>query len=371
MKILIVPSWYTSHDNITGNGGIFHYEQARELSKKYTVAIYYPFDRTLTEDFLEEEERGILTFRSKFLGRQRLRNRYRIYKAFRRIFKEFCPDIVHTHVATEAGRYAALWCGAFQIPFVVTEHGTVEISGVAKGLAHAYAGFVYGRSKANFCVSEDLQRKLSTIFPKYSFSVMYNGIQMPEKVDKAYSYRREGCCNIVLVAALYNDKIKGLQFLFPALKKLLQESHAIVLHIVGGGEYEEYFQNMADEMGIGESVIFYGNCTKKKVYEIISQMDFLVSASLVESFGCSIAEALLLGKPVLATRCGGPEGFVNEKVGVLVDKGSSEALYEGVLKMFRQKEEFVQDEILNYARERFDNEIICNRYVHIYQNYVK
>ncbi len=366
MKILIVPSWYTSHDNITGNGGIFHYEQARELAKAHTVAIYYPFDRTLTEDFLEEKERDILTFRSKFLNRRRLGNRIRIYKAFRRIAKEFQPDIVHTHVATEAGRFAALWCGVFHIPFVVTEHATVEISGVNKGLAHAYAGYVYGKSRANFCVSEDLQYKLSAIFPKYSFTVMYNGIQVPKEINETYNYRRKDSWNIVMVAALYDANIKGLQFLFPALKKLIQEGHEIVIHIVGGGEYEGYFHRMAEELGIAEDVIFYGNCEKKKVYAIVSQMDFLVSSSLVESFGCSMAEALLLGKPVLATRCGGPEGFVTENVGVLVNKGSSEALYAGFLRMFQRKDEFVQDEIRDYAKERFDNEIICNRYVRTY-----
>lgn len=368
MKILIVPSWYTSHDDIMGTGGIFHYEQAREMAREHTVAIYYPFDRTLTGDFQEKVERGILTFRSKFLTRQRLRNRIRIYKAFRYIFKEFHPDIVHTHVATEAGRYAAFWCGVFRFPFVVTEHGTVEISGVNKGLAHVYAGFVYRKSKANFCVSEDLQRKLSAIFPQYSFRLMYNGIQVPKEINEARSYRRGACWNIVLVAALYDEKIKGLQFLFPAIKKLIQEGYEMVLHIVGSGGYEEYFHKMAEGLGISEYIIFYGNCEKQKVYEIVSQMDFLVSSSLTESFGCSMAEALLLGKPVLATRCGGPEGFVTEDVGILVDKGSQEALYEGILEMLQRKDEFVKEEIQEYARERFDNSIICRRYVKIYQD---
>lgn len=368
MKILIVPSWYTSHDNIMGSGGIFHYEQASELAREHTVAIYYPFDRTLPEDFLIEEERGILTFRSFFSDKQRLRNRIRIYRAFRYIFKEFNPDIVHTHVATEAGRYTAFWCAIFHIPFVVTEHSTVEVSGVDKGLAHIYAKYVYGRSRANCCVSEDLQCKLSAIFPHETFFVMYNGIQQPKVIDNSHNCRKENCCNIVLVAALYDQEIKGLQFLLPVLQKLIQESYRIVLHIIGSGEYEGYFHKLVDELGISEHVIFYGNCEKHKVYDIVSQMDFLVSASLVESFGCSMAEALMLGKPVLATRCGGPEGFVKEEVGILVEKGSADALYEGMRQMLCRKNEFVKEEIQEYARGLFDNSIICNRYVKMYQD---
>lgn len=371
MRILIVPSWYTSHDNIMGNGGIFHYEQAREMAKEHTVAIYYPFDRTITEDFQAEEERGILTFRSRFQDQQRIRNRIRIYRAFRYIIKEFHPDIVHTHVATEAGRYTALWCGTFGIPFVVTEHSTVEVSGVAKGVAHAYARFVYGQSKVNFCVSEDLQCKLSAIFPQYIFKVMYNGVHMPRVVGASCSYRREGCCNIALVAALYDEKIKGLQFLLPAVQKVIENGHHVILHIVGSGEYEEYFHKMAESLNISEYVIFHGECKKQKVYEIVDQMDFLVSASLVESFGCSMAEALLLGKPVLATKCGGPEGFVNDQVGVLVEKGSIEALQNGILKLLCEKDKFDKERIRNYAKERFDNKYICQKYVSTYQRVLR
>lgn len=77
-----------------------------------------------------------------------------------------------------------------------------------------------------------------------------------------------------------------------------------------------------------------------------------------------------MGKPVLVTRCGGPEGFVNEKVGILVDKGSAQALYEGMLEMLRRKEWFNGKEIKNYARERFDNGIICDRYIDVYRDII-
>ncbi len=368
MNILIVPSWYTGYDNVAGNEGIFHYEQAAEMSREHNVAIYFPFDREMTQSFSAEKERGILTFRSRFVRSQRIRNRIRIYKAFKEVFNKFKPDIVHTHVATEAGRYAALWCSFFRIPFIVTEHSTVEVSGVdRKSVAYFYANYVYKRSKANFCVSEDLQSKLSRIFPKYSFAVMYNGISIPPVIESNNKYRKDCCCNIALVGSYYDEKIKGIQFLLPALQQIIKEKQAVVLHLLGGGEYEAYYKEMATRLEIIEYVIFYGECEKRKVYEVVNQMDFLVSASLVESFGCSIAEALLLGKPVLATRSGGPEGFLNKKVGILVEKGSVQALHDGIVEMIRRKDEFRRNDICQYAMERFNIEMICRKYVEVYQ----
>lgn len=378
MRILMVPSWYAAKDDSLGLGGIFHYEQAKELSVRHEVAIFCPFDRSLTEDFSEGTERGILTYRSRFVPKERVRNRIRIYRAFKKAVQEFKPDIVHTHVATEAGRYMALWCSVFHIPFVVTEHSTVEISGVDRGLAHLYADFVYKRSRGNFCVSEDLQRKLSAIFPIQQFHVIYNGIILPENVRKDakisdYRENNNTGCHMVMVAALYDEKIKGLQYLFQAIRMLKDKEQAennkqfVTLHIVGGGEYQQHFEKMARDMEIEDRVIFHGMCDKQKVYEIVSQMDFLVSASLVESFGCSIAEALLLGKPVLATRCGGPEGFVTNQVGRLVEKGSAEALYNGILEMIQCLDSFQKQDIQKYAYERFDNRVICRKYEKEYQ----
>ena len=339
MKILIVPSWYADRRDELGTGGIFHYEQARELAKNNTVAIYYMFDGNLEEDFYEQNERGILTYRSKFIMNQRVRNRVRIFHAFRRIIKEFKPDIIHTHVATEAGRYVALWSSLFKIPFIVTEHSTVEVTGVDSGLAYQYAKFVYKKSSGNFCVSENLQQKLKCIFPQYIFRVIYNGIIIPEKIEFRQQYAKVGKCNIGFVAALYDREIKGLQYLLPALKEVNAKENKCILHIVGGGEFQEYFQNM-------------------------------VSSSLVESFGCSIAEALLMGKPVLTTRCGGPESFVTNKVGILVDKGSVEALRNGIQEMMKKIEQYDAKEIEEYAKTKFDNTIVCAKYNSYYSQIV-
>ncbi len=367
MKILIVPSWYAGINDELGLGGIFHYEQAIELAKSNTVAVYYMFDRYLQDDFYCQEERGIVTYRSKFIQSQRLYNRIRIYKAFRKIIQEFKPDIVHAHVATDAGRYTALWCTHFQVPFLITEHSTVEVTGVGHGLAHQYAKFVYSRSKVNFCVSEDLRNKLSIIFPKYDFRVMYNGIIMPDKIEQKQIYRKENLYNIGIVASLYDKNIKGMQYLLPALQRLLHDGQKIFLHVVGGGEYEDFYLKMAVQLGIEKHIHFYGECSKQEVYEIVNQMDFFVSASIIESFGCAIAEALLLGKPVVATKCGGPEGFVTSKDGILVEKESAEALYHGIQYMIGHLEQYDSVAIRKYARERFDNSIICRRYEKVYQ----
>ena len=79
---------------------------------------------------------------------------------------------------------------------------------------------------------------------------------------------------------------------------------------------------MAKDMEIDDVITFHGRFTKAQVYDLLSDMDFMASSSLVESFGCSIAEGAMFGCPAVVTRCGGVESIVNDKTGLVVDKGN-------------------------------------------------
>ncbi len=47
----------------------------------------------------------------------------------------------------------------------------------------------------------------------------------------------------------------------------------------------------------------------------------MVLVSKVETFGVVVLEALMRGRPVVATRCGEPESIINNLTGKLVEVG--------------------------------------------------
>lgn len=366
MNVLMMVSWYLPR-NGSDHGGNFHYEQAVSLSKYCNIMIYYPFDRQ-AKQVTHEMEREMYVWRSPYKLQHKVRNRLYMFRCMRQIVRTFHPDLIHAQVATEVGRFAIIFGKLYHIPVMVTEHSTIEATRVTHFPAYPYANFVYKYSKYNACVSEDLTKKLSSIFPQYSFHTIYNGIIDPGKVETTTVYRREGCVNFALVASLYDREIKGIPMLLQVMQRMKREGLRTCLHIVGDGVFRQEFEQMASQLGVEEVCIFHGKAEKRELYAILSQMDFLVSASKFESFGCTIAEAMMLGKPVVATRSGGPESFVTAQTGLLVERENAEALYQGIREMMTHFSEYQSDTIREYAVKKFDMDEISRKYLEIYRS---
>lgn len=372
MNVLMVVSWYTSQGSPELEAGVFHYEQSMDLKRYCNMALYYPFDTKIKKSETKEEEWGLLTYRSKYRVARMFHNRKQMMKTMDHIVEEFKPDVIHAHCGGGAGFFAIAFQKKYGIPVIVTEHSPVELSGVThKGYGYILAKHAYKKSKANICVSKDLQKKLSVIFPKYSFDVIYNGIIFPKYNNSTKQYYREGCLNIVIVAVLYDLEIKGMKYLLRAVQLLKKQGRKICLHHIGGGEYLEHFQNMAKELGIEDACVFYGQCDRTKLYEIVNEMDFLVSASLMESGGVSVQEAMLLGKPVLGTNSGGVDSLVPGEAGHIVEKADARALADGIVYMQDHLDSFDREWIKNYAYEEFEISNISRKYFKLYQKIIE
>lgn len=371
INVLLMVSWYGPRGE-RPTGGIFHYEQAIELNKYCNCAIYYPYDRIINEDVVVGDDWGVVTYRSKYKLENKIRNRINMYKAMKKIVREFKPDIIHGNVATEAGRYAVTMGQLFHIPVIISEHSAAEYSGVTSFPHHMYANRVYRLSNYNTCVSDHLTEKLKEIFPKYEFHTVYDGIMPVDRVltGEIQNYRKEGLVNIVCVAGFYDRYIKGIQYLLPAYKNLIEDGEKVYLHIIGGGTYLDEYKEMATDLGIADSIAFYGACERSKVYNIVSDSDFIVSASLVESFGCSVAEGVMLGKPAVGTRCGGLESIINDKTGILVNTKDEDGLYVAIKTMISEYKGYDFDELGKFALERFSIEVVTKQYLDIYDKIV-
>lgn len=364
MKILFAVNWYTPRSSVAS---FFHREQCIELQPYCDIRLYWSIDPDVSSLELVNEN-GLWTYRSEYNNRMnKIQWFFRTLKYFDQIIAEFKPDIIHANVAYPVGLVALLSAKKHSIHVILTEHSPIEQMRLSNLIYKWIRHYIYNRMERNICVSKNLMNRLHDLFPKAKYEVIYNGAINPKLVEKDdLSYRKSESINCVIVGNFYNKDIKGYQYLIPAIQILKKQGYNIVLHICGSGTYEEYYKNMAKEMNVEDVCIFHGQCNRKKVYSIVSQMDFCVSSSVFESAGVAIEEAMLMGKPVLVTKSGGTDSLVTDFTAIVVDRNSISALVDGLKQMINQYMTYDKDKIIEYAMNNFEISNITKKYVALY-----
>lgn len=137
------------------------------------------------------------------------------------------------------------------------------------------------------------------------------------------------------------DYVKGTHVLLKAFAD--EDPNICELHLIGdiAGQYE---QNLLKKYQNNRNIIFHGKVPSEEIALKIREYDVLIHPTIcLEVFGLNIAESLAEGKPVIATRCGGAEMQVIDKVnGLLVSPNSTEELSKAMNWMIQHPEELKQ-----------------------------
>lgn len=127
----------------------------------------------------------------------------------------------------------------------------------------------------------------------------------------------------------------GIQYLVKAFKKTLEKYPDCVLLLVGDGSERKMAEQLSQELGISQKVLFVGRKPFREIPQYISVFDIaVVSAKNVSEFHYSplkLREYLAAGKPVLAPNAGEiPVIFNNETHLKLFEAGDVESLSRGL-----------------------------------------
>lgn len=192
-------------------------------------------------------------------------------------------------------------------------------------------------SSSVVCVSKGLMQEVKdtagVMANGANISVIENGVSIidicnPEQV----SIIDKSAFKFTFVGSLI--KLKGVYELVEAFARLQKkqghESHSLTF--VGEGIEKDNLEEIIRKNSI-RNVTFLGAVVNEKVMQILAEKDCLVLPSYQEGFGRVIIEMLSLGKPVIATKSGGPEFILNEQTGLIVPPKDIDALLAAMTKM--------------------------------------
>jgi glycosyltransferase involved in cell wall biosynthesis len=134
----------------------------------------------------------------------------------------------------------------------------------------------------------------------------------------------------ILSVGRFGDARKNPEFLLEAYVLLKKALHLLPkLILAGSSAPPASFWLRVNELGLSECVIFCEKPDDAKLRSLYQGALCLALSSDEEGFGMVIVEAMACGIPAVSTRCGGPDGIINDgEDGYLVDIGDAGALAE-------------------------------------------
>ena len=383
-KVLFVPSWYPNEDDPIA--GVFIEEQAVALSKHYDVAVLLPgmaawrnvLKSNAPDKSVTKQQSGLTVyheFARPLIPHGPEQIDYDTFaraaeNGFKRVASEWgTPDIIHTHVVLPAGWSAHRVAKRHGIPIVLTEHSSPFSMHLGTDLSRRLVRETLTGVNQVVAISPALAQQLLDFEPGLKIEVIGESLRTDffvpaDNVDKA---NRTG--KSFFVAARLAEQ-KGLDHLIKAVHLLVDKGlNSFELEIGGDGPDRQKLEELVQTLGISRYCRFLGGLDRAQVRERMQKCDVFVLSSLHETFGVVVGEAMACGKPVISTRCGGPEFFVNEQNGILVDVANPQALAGAMEDFLEDRMSFDPQTVRASVVNRFSPEAFVRNISAVYERF--
>ncbi len=215
---------------------------------------------------------------------------------------------------------------------------------------------VYRKYHKVVCVSKQAEQVMKEYYGLSNTKTIYNPLDSAEILKSAKQpcsqYVDATQFNVVVVGRL--ERVKGYDFLIPIIHHIREKGANVHLWIVGEGSEAANLNHLVQDNGLENGVTFTGFL--KNPYSLMSQMDLFVCSSRAEGYSLVVAEALILGIPVVSMRCLGPEELLDDgKYGALCD--NYEQLENIIAQLVKDRNKYEDlKHMAEGAMERFDIE---------------
>ncbi len=305
-----------------------------------------------------------------------------------KLHRESAFDLIHAHFTYPDGVVAA-WLGRrYGVPVIITEHvpwrptdkltGHDDLWRRPKWIDEQRLVRWQALWAARECVS------MIAVSNSVKDTIVYFTGQ-PEKV-RIIPIGVDGSIFITSRDNVNKDQIlyvgfinfnKGIDVLLKAFHYIHKKKPNVKLVIVGGGFYsntmkqEKQLRSMAEKLELTNHIEFTGIKPPSEVAKYMRESALLVLPSRAESFGAVLVESIACGTPIVATKCGGPEDIITDKVGVLVQNENDEELAKAIEKVLNQQNLYDKTKLRDYAISKFSWERVANRTIDLYEETLK
>lgn len=233
-----------------------------------------------------------------------------------RQFRRQTFDLVHTHTPWTIGFVGLRWAESHGLPVVTTYHTQYDkythyVPLLPKRYVRyriaKHTHYYYNRADQVIVPSEAARRWLQRHSVHRPITIVPTGTPPPRLLDRAETRARLGLRPEAKVM-LYVGRIareKNMAVLLESVAAAMAQDPRVVFWLVGDGPYREACVQQVRELGIGDRVRFVGFVPREDVDQFYAVADLFVFASMTETQGLVVAEAMSYGLPAVVVQGGG------------------------------------------------------------------
>ncbi len=255
----------------------------------------------------------------------------------RQLIKQIHPDLMNVHYATGYGLLARLV--GFK-PTLLSVWGSDVYDFPEKSFLHRW--LLKGNLESvNAIASTSLCMACKTAETYHHEKVFITPFGIDEIQFQSLP-AGEDKNEIVLGTVKTLKQLYGIDILIKAFAKAwkdLNQPDNIKLEISGGGPDLVSLQNLVQDLGVTNQVMFHGPVNHNEVPAMLNRLDVYCAFSRHESFGVAILEASACEKPVIVSDADGPaEVILDGKTGLVVPKEDVDASAKAMIKLIQDQQ---------------------------------
>jgi glycosyltransferase involved in cell wall biosynthesis len=276
-------------------------------------------------------------------------------------------DLVHAFFGVPCG-FIAMLSGK---PYIISLRGS-DVPYYSKKyslLDFFFLQFLYRSlwAKARYVVANSigLRNLAYKTINQYPIEVIPNGISLSQFAPM----QRNEKFTVVSTSRLIPRK--GLDYLIEAFAEFAKDRNDVALEMYNDGELREELEKLAEKLGVGEKVKFFGDVGNDHVKKVLGRCHVFVLPSLNEGMSNSLLEALASGLVVVVTDVGGTRELVDDDNGFIVRKKSSKDILKALEIMYSDRG--LVEKMGENSRKRVENmdwSNIADEYFNLYESVV-
>jgi L-malate glycosyltransferase len=265
------------------------------------------------------------------------------------ILKYGIPDILHSQNFFHAGLSGIRVAHDHNLPHILTEHSSNFFNDFPVDKQRL---FIKQLPKIDgvYAVSTALANQMRKYVPEKQIRIIKNVVNT--NLFSQGEIIKSDSPFIFTIAAQF-DSNKNVELPIRAFHKVYAGQENFRLVICGNGPEKKNLAILTGQLGLNNQVDFIEFLPRKELISLYQRSHVVISSSIKETFGLTLVEAMACGIPVIATRSGGPEDFVTDEVGLLVDSNNVKEMSNAMWKIYQNYATFKTQKIRDYCIHNF------------------